>query len=68
VRESTLIDHRELALELVRLRILPSMVSKAFKGVREKFRAKPTLDFFSTLFLSFLSLKAALQRLEGVVF
>jgi hypothetical protein len=29
--ESTLIDHWELALELVRLRILPSMVSKVFK-------------------------------------
>jgi hypothetical protein len=44
------------------------MVSKAFKGVIEKFRAKPPLDFFSTLFLSFLSLEAALQRLEGEVF
>jgi hypothetical protein len=44
------------------------MVSKAFKGVREKFRSKLPLDFFSTLFLSFLSLKATLQRLEGVVF
>jgi hypothetical protein len=44
------------------------MVSKAFNGVREKFRAKLPLDFFSTLFLSFFCLKAALQRLEGVVF
>jgi hypothetical protein len=44
------------------------MVSKAFKGAREKFGARPPLDFFSTLFLSFLSLKAALQRLEGEVF
>jgi hypothetical protein len=48
--------------------ILPSMVSKAFKGVREKFRASLPLDFFSTLFVSFLSLEAALQRLEGEVF
>jgi hypothetical protein len=44
------------------------MVSKAFKGVREKFRAKLPLDFFSTLFLSFLSLEAALQKIEGEVF
>jgi hypothetical protein len=44
------------------------MVSKVFDGIREKFRARIPLDFFSTLFLSFLSLKAALQRLEGVVF
>jgi hypothetical protein len=43
-------------------------VSKAFKGVREKFKAWLPLDFFSTLFLSFLSLEAALQRLEGEVF
>jgi hypothetical protein len=39
------------------------MVSKTFKGVREKFRARLPLDFFSTLFLSFLSLEAALQKL-----
>jgi hypothetical protein len=44
------------------------MVSKAFKGVREKFRARLPLDFFSTVFLSFLSLEAALQKLEGEVF
>jgi hypothetical protein len=44
------------------------MVSKTFKGAREKFRARLPLDFFSTLFLSFLSLKVAPQRLEGVVF
>jgi hypothetical protein len=44
------------------------MVSKALKGVREKIRARLPFDFFSTLFLSFLSLEAALQRLEGVVF
>jgi hypothetical protein len=44
------------------------MVSKAFKGVREKFRARLPLDFFSTLFLSFLSLEAALQKVEGEVF
>jgi hypothetical protein len=43
-------------------------VSKAFKGVREKFRARLPLDFFSTLFLSFLSLEAVLQKLEGEVF
>jgi hypothetical protein len=43
------------------------MVSKAFKGVREKFRARLPLDFFSTLFLSFLSLEAAVQKLEGEV-
>jgi hypothetical protein len=42
--------------------ILPSMVSKVFK----KSSARLPLDFFSTLFLSFLSLKAALQRLEEV--
>jgi hypothetical protein len=66
--ESTLIDRWELALELVHLRILPSMVSKAFKGVRERFIANLPLDFFSTLFLSFFSLKEVLQRLEGVVF
>jgi hypothetical protein len=44
------------------------MVSKDFKGVREKFRARLPLDFFSTLFLSILSLEAAVQRLEGEVF
>jgi hypothetical protein len=66
--ESTLIDRWELALELVHLRILPSMVSKVFKGVREKFKATLPLDFFSTLFLIFLSLEVALQRLKGVVF
>jgi hypothetical protein len=44
------------------------MVSKAFMGVREKIRARISLDFFSTLFLSFFSLEAALQRLEGEVF
>jgi hypothetical protein len=44
------------------------MVSKAFKGVRKKFRAKLPLDFFSTLFLIFFSLEAALQRLKCVVF
>jgi hypothetical protein len=44
------------------------MVSKAFKGVREKFRARLPLYFFSTLFLSFLSLEAVLQKLEGEVF
>jgi hypothetical protein len=66
--ESTLINRWELALELVCLRILPNMVSKDFKGVREKFRARLPLDFFSTLFLSILSLEAAVQRLEGEVF
>jgi hypothetical protein len=40
------------------------MVSKLFKGVREKFRAKLPLDFFSTPFLRILSLKEALQSLE----
>jgi hypothetical protein len=44
------------------------MVSKAFKGVREKVRARLPLDFFSTLFLSFLSVEATLQKLKGVVF
>jgi hypothetical protein len=44
------------------------MVSKAFKGVREKFRARLPLDFFSTLFVSFLSLESALKQLEGEVF
>jgi hypothetical protein len=44
------------------------MVSKAFKGVSEKIRARLPLDFFSTPFLSFLSFEAALQRLEGEVF
>jgi hypothetical protein len=44
------------------------MVSKAFKGVIENIRARLPMDFFSTLFLSFLSLEAALQRLEGEVF
>jgi hypothetical protein len=44
------------------------MVYKAFKGVREKFRARQPLDFFSTLFLSFFPLEAALQKLEGEVF
>jgi hypothetical protein len=44
------------------------MMSKAFKGVREKFRARLPLDFFSTLFVSFLSLESALQQLEGEVF
>jgi hypothetical protein len=44
------------------------MVSKAFKGVREKIRARIPLYFFSTLFLSFLSLEASLQRLECEVF
>jgi hypothetical protein len=37
-------------------------------GVRENFRARLPMDFFSTLFLSFLSLEAALQRLEVEVF
>jgi hypothetical protein len=66
--ESTLIDRWELALELERLRILPNMVSKAFKGVRENFRARLPLDFFSTHLLSFVSLEVALQKLEGEVF
>jgi hypothetical protein len=44
------------------------MVSKAFNGVREKFRARLPLDFFSTLLLSFLSLEVALQKLECEVF
>jgi hypothetical protein len=66
--ESTLNDRWELALELVRLRILPNMVSKDFKGVREKFRARLPLDFFSTLFICILSLEAAVQRLESEVF
>jgi hypothetical protein len=44
------------------------MVSTAFKGVREEFRARIPLDSFSTLFLSFFSLEAALQKLEGEVF
>jgi hypothetical protein len=38
------------------------MVSKVFK----KSSTRLPLDFFSTLFLSFLSLKAALQRLAEV--
>jgi hypothetical protein len=57
-----------LDLELELLRILPNLVFKAFKGVREKFRARLPLNFFSTLFLSFLFLEAALQKLEGEVF
>jgi hypothetical protein len=57
-----------MALEIEHLMILPNMVSKAFKVVREKFRDRLPLDFFSTLFLSFLSLEAALQMLEGEVF
>jgi hypothetical protein len=57
-----------MALEIEHLTILPNMVSKAFKVVREKFRDRLPLDFFSTLFLSFLSLEAALQMLEGEVF
>jgi hypothetical protein len=43
------------------------MVSKAFMGVRKKFRARLPLDFFSTLFLIFLSLEAVLQKIEGEV-